>query len=47
METTDILYVVDMNKAQEWVRASIRDGDVKMLSITNTCQWFYWQASAL
>jgi hypothetical protein len=32
-ETTDVLYIVDMNEAQEWVHAAIRDGDVKMLSV--------------
>jgi hypothetical protein len=33
METTDILYTVDMNEAQEWVRTAIRDGDMRMLSV--------------
>jgi predicted metal-binding protein len=33
METTDVLYIVDMNEAQEWVCTAIRDDDVKMLSV--------------
>jgi predicted metal-binding protein len=32
-ETTDVLYIVDMYKAHEWVHAAIRDGDLKMLSV--------------
>jgi len=32
-ETTDVLYIVDMNEAQEWVCTAIRVDDVKMLSV--------------
>jgi len=32
-ETTDVLYIIDMNEAQDWVHAAIRDGDLKMLSV--------------
>jgi len=32
-DTTDVMYIVDMNEAQELVHAAIRDADMKMLSV--------------